>query len=575
MSAREARRRLELQLVHGNMVNVSSPVYVLSIFDNVNPTGAARAVDGVLGGKLSTLIQGQMFGSRLGEISLLPTPRQPIMTDLIAFAGLGPIDSFKPQLLEVVYENITRMLISAKLQAFATVTVGANTGQKPEVCLRHMITGFLRGIEQSEPDHDFYSIQVCEMDEARHHALARHLEALAAADELGDHGFELKLRHVTVARDAPVVRSAPAASRPTLDMTFLSVRHDGAHLGNALYEFTVLTTGSGASIRQRHATIDVVNEKRTQQLLKRSKAFDREVGNSLVGEYIPDPELRREIVDSLKRSPLGYLVVAHDRLSANMPWEVMYFDDFCPAIDAGISRKLQIRAPVTTRANLPSRTKLRMLVVYDPTEDLDGAEDEGQMLAKLFQQHHGEVTTLVKRAATCAAVRSELESGDYHILHYAGHADFDETRPENSGLLCSDGRLVATDFKKFASPPQLIVLNGCESARLRTRRKGDAVPEEEGSLPPTIRLLEDQIDARATLAEKLIVNGVTNLVGTYWPVDDRAAYKFAETFHVNLLTGEPIGMALRKARQEVRRKSARDWANYLHFGDPEYTLRRK
>jgi CHAT domain-containing protein len=71
-----------------------------------------------------------------------------------------------------------------------------------------------------------------------------------------------------------------------------------------------------------------------------------------------------------------------------------------------------------------------------------------------------------------------------------------------------------------------------------------------------------------------LVNGIANFIGTYWPVDDVAASRFANAFYAGLLAGKPLSVAMREARQTAKAINSRDWANYLHFGDPLYVLRR-
>ena len=108
-----------------------------------------------------------------------------------------------------------------------------------------------------------------------------------------------------------------------------------------------------------------------------------------------------------------------------------------------------------------------MLVVDNPTGDLAGAQNEGDQLAALYEANRGMVKTLKGADATRANVLAELASGLHDILHYAGHADFVETSPEESGLILRDGRLTAADLAKVETAPQMIFLNACQSGRMR------------------------------------------------------------------------------------------------------------
>ncbi len=67
--------------------------------------------------------------------------------------------------------------------------------------------------------------------------------------------------------------------------------------------------------------------------------------------------------------------------------------------------------------------------------------------------------------------------------------------------------------------------------------------------------------------------GVMNYVGTYWPVGDESAAGFASAFYSALLDGQSIGAALIGGRQVVQKTESVDWADYIHYGDPRFTLK--
>ena len=67
--------------------------------------------------------------------------------------------------------------------------------------------------------------------------------------------------------------------------------------------------------------------------------------------------------------------------------------------------------------------------------------------------------------------------------------------------------------------------------------------------------------------------GVANYMGTYWPVGDAPAKRFAEVFYGGLLQGKAIGQALLESRQELLANSWVDWADYVLYGSPEFVLK--
>jgi CHAT domain-containing protein len=95
------------------------------------------------------------------------------------------------------------------------------------------------------------------------------------------------------------------------------------------------------------------------------------------------------------------------------------------------------------------------------------------------------------------------------------------------------------------------------------------------------RVVQEKINepVRGTVgfAEAFLAGGVANYVGTYWPVGDEAARKFAETFYGALLAGRPMGDAMIEARHAVRDLAvgAADWADYVFYGNPRFVLKAK
>jgi CHAT domain-containing protein len=150
-------------------------------------------------------------------------------------------------------------------------------------------------------------------------------------------------------------------------------------------------------------------------------------------------------------------------------------------------------------------------------------------------------------------------------VHYAGHAFFDPASPGRSGLVCSDGDLAGEDLESLSRLPSLFVANACESGRVRQR----AARSRRGSGERAAAALA----GRVGLAEALLRGGVANFIGTYWPVGDSAALAFAEVFYARLLANDALGAAVLAARRRVRDLRSPDWADYIHYGDPDFRLK--
>ena len=104
-------------------------------------------------------------------------------------------------------------------------------------------------------------------------------------------------------------------------------------------------------------------------------------------------------------------------------------------------------------------------------------------------------------------------------------------------------------------------------------RKQDMVRNRlSGRLRATVNPLR-QLDRSVGFAEAFLRGGVANFIGTWWPVSDEAASTFAAALYKDLAKGESIGEALRAARSAVRGLPSADWANYLHYGSYDFTLK--
>ena len=81
------RRRLELRLTHGSIVDANARALVLGIFRNVDPSGPAAALDARLGGAIHELTLRRMFDGSLGQVYVLPAPRAALIAEFVAVCG--------------------------------------------------------------------------------------------------------------------------------------------------------------------------------------------------------------------------------------------------------------------------------------------------------------------------------------------------------------------------------------------------------------------------------------------------------------------------------------------------------
>jgi CHAT domain-containing protein/pimeloyl-ACP methyl ester carboxylesterase len=558
--------RIDLRFAYGSITEADTRAIVLGLFRDVAPGGAAGAVDRRMDGAITDLYRRRMFNANVGEVYMLPTGRHQLVTDFVAFVGLGPFDTFTDDVLQTASENTIRTLISARIEEFSTVLYGGGSGETPANALNHMLTGFLRGLTDADKDHHFRRIVICERDRDRYLAVKEELYRLSSTSLCEN--VELTFDE-TVLREEPIIAATPAMRAPRREQAvYLIVRQERDARGQLDIRSSLLTAGSKAAVITGVHTVSAAKlETARKKIMNQTTADFTKNGKELASLLLNEQVM--SVLPTYKKHPL---VIVHDGDTSKYPWETIGFangrDTWFPAADQGISHRyaaenLSVAKWMEERIE---DNQLTVLLVVNPTEDLDGAEAEGDMVRTVLGRQSGvRITELRNSSATRQAVLTEISSGKYDILHYAGHAEFDEARPARSGIVCAnDVRLTGADLASISRLPALVFFNACESARVRGRKRAGT-----GSGKSRAKHLEDNVG----LAEAFMRGGVANFLGTYWPVGDAAAEAFAGSFYDDILTGSSIGDALTNGRTVVKQKRSPDWANYIFYGNPDFILK--
>jgi CHAT domain-containing protein len=210
---------------------------------------------------------------------------------------------------------------------------------------------------------------------------------------------------------------------------------------------------------------------------------------------------------------------------------------------------------------VPERTApARSLVVADPRLDprdrdfppLPGARAE----ADSVRARYPSADLLAGAAASAEAISRALPQAG--LLHFAGHAVFDDERPERSFLLVAPdgarpGRLTAADVEQMRLPHlRLVVLSACETLPSLQRRSGGF----------------------AGFSAAFLAAGAHGVVGSMWRVDDRSTAPLMVEFHrVYTRSGDGVA-ALRTAQLHLLRSTNPDlrspsaWAAFRYAGHP-------
>jgi pimeloyl-ACP methyl ester carboxylesterase len=302
--------------------------------------------------------------------------------------------------------------------------------------------------------------------------------------------------------------------------------------------------------------------------------------------------LQRLLVPTEFRDMLrsGSLVFEVDRALARVHWEMQPDvaggdGDVVPvSVRKPFARQMRTSySPAPARPTRPTGD-LRALVIGDPGdpekgEDLPGARAEALMVKALLEDTPAVVVEsrigapggargddlFDVKPADRLEVLSLLLRGDFDLVHYAGHANFDPEQPNRVGWVFARGLLTPGEIGRLERVPAIIVSNACLTARtslaLDGGRRADEARTEAGLLPG--------------LADEFFKLGVRNYVGTAWEVNDIGAELFARVLYTSLLAGTPIGEAMRSAREALwrdRETYGPLWAAYQHYGDPTATL---
>lgn len=351
-------------------------------------------------------------------------------------------------------------------------------------------------------------------------------------------------------------------------MAHLLVERTAAKADNETWRAAVLTAGAPAAVIAEDARVP---RGELDALLAQLDGGGFTAARVMrIGARLAKLVLHPNVRAALALAKADPLIVVNDTEASRLPWEMLTLDAWSPAIRAGLSRRLAASNLPVARFSERRRSDhlLTMLLVVNPTGDLPGAAREGARVRDIFRSLPDARLTLIEgRAATRARLLAEFESGDYDVVHYAGHAAFEPATPRASGLVVSDGVIGGADLGALAQLPALVFFNACESGRVRGARRGAPGAETARTSRATA------LTAGTSVAEAWLRAGIANFIGTYWPVSDTAAETCAAKFYGALIAGKAIGAALLEARHAVRARQSPDWADYLHYGDPLFELK--
>lgn len=275
-----------------------------------------------------------------------------------------------------------------------------------------------------------------------------------------------------------------------------------------------------------------------------------------VGQFFYDEFFTMSVKRKFKETRAEYLSLNLDDHLVHIPWELLNdgHQFLCQRFNMG--RLVRTKQTILGSRSRALARPLRMLILADPEGDLRAAYREGVQIRDQMDLHKDLVNVSIRSGdITPEFIREKIRNFD--LVHFAGHAEYNPDKPEESGWRLTRGSLSAQDIIKMAGTatmPALIFSNACQSARTEEwSLKGDFHSEIFG------------------LANGFLLAGVKHYVGTFWEILDEPSSRFALEFYNRLLTGSTTGEAVRLSRQALIKAYGEEtivWGSYLLYGDP-------
>ncbi len=276
----------------------------------------------------------------------------------------------------------------------------------------------------------------------------------------------------------------------------------------------------------------------------------------LLWDYLFTKEIKQKLASSVNKN----FILSIDECLIDIPWELLYDGREFLCLKYNISRVVRTGQQPCPLHYRSSGGVIKMLILANPIGDLKSSYLEGIYIKNQLDSRRKHVKIDFKSTyIDTLYVKKNLR--DYDIVHFAGHCEYDNNNPKNTGWLLSDGRFTTRDVLALShglNLPSLVFSNACYSAKAGAD------------------LLDvDYHEKTYSLAAAFLFSGVRHYIGTAWQVEDAASLMFAREFYNELMRGKSIGESIRLGRLkliEVYGLTDISWANYILYGDPNYVL---
>ncbi len=529
---------------------------VVGHLNGVAPAGPAASLDRAMGGALSRRAANGSLDGPFGSTQFLPASSSTLAAGSVLVVGLGNPAEFQVERLPEVGAAIVEAAASLGLRDAATAVHGSGgLGVSVEKAARLLMTGILEALEVLPGAGALRELCVVEhdLDASRAVRAARSGTRVHVYIEEGT----LESQPGAAAVPAPGAGYVPEHLR--LSVTRVGSEEVLTASGSDAVESTarVEYPADFATALPGRLANEVILEQDPEARLERLRSLGHELFTQFIG--------RAGGLDGaglLRYAPGDLVVLSLDESTVHLPWELLYTQETgFLSREKCLARSLQLSALGRQGAFAAPHPRMRVLVVGDPTNNLQHARAEAEAVADLLDDHPGAEVEALIGGVDFGSVSRALNSRSFDLLHYCGHAGFDELRPERSGLVLSDRVLTADDLSARRFLPRVFFANACNSAQTGD---GGAGALFEGAVPTR------------NLVSGLLRANVRAFLGSMWKVEDEPARTFALAFYRAVLerTGSAsvsVGHAVRHARAaviEAHGESHPAWAGYALYGSP-------
>jgi len=558
---KERRKQAErlplcIEVVHGDITQVKSPVAVVGHYKGVVPVSAEGAIDEAIGYWISHAGKFGMIGADLGELFFIPITRNQIAAKAVLLAGMGESGRFTRDDLRYLMMNVAYAISALGLDRFATVLIGSGEGNlTKERAIRGMLDGICDALRRLPGRDLLKQITLVEYLDEHYENIRQILKKLKDEKSIADLDLDLASRKLPPAkRKRGPERRPPDLPAESLPGTRITIERDGdTFLFSALHETAVIP------VRRVEVQSFFASEASERLMLTRTREEQEKYGRLLHTYLIPEDFHR--LVDTVDS-----LTLILDRSTASFPWEMVCFKSLRGMAVFGTDLKLtrQFRTMLSSAPGLapPLNRSLKILVIADPAPEpelqLPGARQEGREVVRVLNQFKQSGNLEIEIADRIGAIECDpveilalILNEEFDIVHFAGHGIFNEKDPSHSGWIFGKNCILsAREIFRARRVPRLVFANACFSAVVREGKATAA---------------EDSKQQLAGLAEAFFERGIENYIGTGWPVEDSPAVKFATVFYQEALAGETLGDSLSTARKEIL-DNGPTWGAYQHYG---------